>query len=81
MIRVVGLSLERKNTNMRENILMEVIVVMAFARLGNGNSLQMCGELYSIVESTTSIIVKKICVVIRKNLKPLVILKLTRNKI
>ncbi len=60
---------------------MEVIVVMAFARLGSGNSLQMCGELYSIVESTTSIIVRKFCAVIRKNLKPLVILKLTRNKI
>jgi hypothetical protein len=60
---------------------MEVIVVMAFARLGNGNSLQMCGEVYGIAKSTTSIIVREFCVAMKKNLKPLVILKLTRNKI
>jgi hypothetical protein len=27
---------------------------MAFAQLGSGNSLQMCGKVYAIVESTTS---------------------------
>jgi hypothetical protein len=57
------------------------IVVMVLARLGNGNSSQMCGEVYGIVESTKSIIVKEFCVAIRKSLKPLVILKLSRNKI
>ncbi len=54
---------------------------MVLARLGSGNSSQMCGEVYGIVESTKSIIVKEFCVAIRKSLKPLVILKLTRNKI
>jgi hypothetical protein len=80
LIRVVGLSLQQKNTNMRKNIPMEAIVVMVFARLSSGNSLQMCGEVYGIADTTTSIM-KEFCVVMRKNLKPLVILKLTRNKI
>jgi hypothetical protein len=60
---------------------MEVKVVMDVARLGNGNSLQMCGEVYCIVESKTSIIVREFCGAIQKNLKPLVIPKLTKNKI
>jgi hypothetical protein len=60
---------------------MEVIIVMAFARLGSGNSLQMCGEVYAVAESTTSIIVKEFCVTIRKSFKSLMIFKLTRNKI
>jgi len=48
---------------------------MAIIRLGIGNSLQMCEEVYGIVESTTSIIVKDFA----KHLKPLVIPKLNRN--
>ncbi len=60
---------------------MEARVAMVLARLGNGNSLQMCGEVYGIAESTTSIIMREFCVTIRKHLKPLVIPKLTRNKI
>jgi hypothetical protein len=44
LIKVVGpKSLEQKNINMRKNILVEVMIAMAIARLGNGNSLQMCG--------------------------------------
>jgi len=41
LTRVVGSSLKWKNTNMRENILVEAIIAMALARLGNENSLQM----------------------------------------
>jgi hypothetical protein len=81
LIRVVGPSLERKNTNMRENIHLEIKVTMVFARLDNEKSLQMCGKVYGIVESTTSIIVRKFCVAVRKHLKPLVMPKLIRNKI
>ncbi len=54
---------------------------MILERLGNENSLQMCGEVYGIVESTTSIIVREFCVAIKKHLKPSVRPKLTRNKI
>jgi len=81
LIRVVGPSLEQENTNMRESIHVDVRVVMAIARLGSGNSLQMCGEVYGIVESMTSIIVREFYVAIQKHLKPVVLPKLTKNKI
>ncbi len=60
---------------------MEVRVAMAFARLGSGNSLQICGKVYGIVEIMASIIVKEFYVTNIKHLKPLVIPKLIRNKI
>jgi hypothetical protein len=34
---------------MRESIPMKVIVAMTLTKLGSGNSLQMCGEVYGIV--------------------------------
>ncbi len=43
---------------------METKVTMAFAKLGSENSLQMCGKVYGIAKSTTSIIVRKFCVAI-----------------
>ncbi len=79
MIRVVGPSLERKYTNMRKKIHVEGRITMAIIRLGIGNSLQMCEEVYGIVESTTSIIVKEFWISITKHFKPLVILELIRN--
>jgi hypothetical protein len=56
-------------------------VAMALARLGSGNSLQICGKVYGIVESMASIIVREFYVVNRKHLKPLATPKLIRNKI
>ncbi len=53
---------------------------MAFTQLGNGLFLQMCGEVYGIAKSTTSIIVRKFYSTIKKHLKPLVIPKLIRDK-
>jgi hypothetical protein len=29
--------------------------------IGNGNILQMCGEMYGMVENTTSIIIRNFC--------------------
>jgi len=81
LIKVVGPSLEQKNTNMRESIPMKVIIAMTLTKLGSGNILQMCGEVYGIAESMASIIVREFCVAIKKHLKPLVISKLTKNKI
>jgi hypothetical protein len=52
---------------------------MVIIRLGIGNSSQMCEEVYRIVESTTSIIMKEFWISITKHLKPLVILKLIIN--
>jgi hypothetical protein len=66
---------------MRKNILVKARVSMALARLGTENSLQMCGEVNGIVKDMASIILRDFCVAIRKHLKPLVIPKLTRNKI
>jgi hypothetical protein len=43
--------------------------------------MKMCGKVYDIAKITTSIIVRKFCVAVRKHLKPLVIPKLIRNKI
>lgn len=50
---------------------------MALARLGSGNSLQMVGELYGVVENTTSIMVREFCEAIREHLKPRCFLKPT----
>ncbi len=50
LIRVVGSSFEWKNTHMRENIHVEIRIAMALALLSNGNSLQMCKEVYGIID-------------------------------
>jgi hypothetical protein len=52
-----------------ENILIEGKIVVAFIRLGGGNSLQMCGEVYPIAKSMASIIMKEFCVEIKKHFK------------
>jgi len=61
---------------MRESILVEVRIDTVLTRLGSENSLQMCGIVSGILKSITSIIMKEFCVLIRKHLKPFVILKL-----
>jgi hypothetical protein len=66
---------------MREKILVITKIAMVLTQLSSKISLQMCGEVCGIVESTTSIIMKEFCSPIRKHLKPLVILTLTRDKI
>jgi hypothetical protein len=78
----VSPSLEQKITHMRENnILVEIKVTMVLTRIGNKNSLQMCGKFYGIIKSTTSNLMTKFYSIIRKHLKPLVIPKLTKDKI
>jgi hypothetical protein len=78
----VSPNLEQKNTHMKENnILVEIKIAMAFTQLDNGNSLQMCGKFYGIIKSTTSNLMKEFYSAIGKHLKPLMISKLTKNKI
>ncbi len=67
-----------KNTHMSSNIPVETRVAMVFAWRGSGNSLQRCGEVYDIVKSTMTIIMRKFYWTTKKHLKPLVIPK---NKI
>jgi hypothetical protein len=66
-----------KNTHMNANIPVEtrVAMVLTIAWLGNGNSLQRCGEVYDIVKSTMAIIMKKLYSTTKMHLKPLVIPK------
>ncbi len=57
------------------------VVTITLSCLGSDNALQMCGEVYGMVKSTTFIIVKDLCVGMRKHLKPLVIKRLTSSNI
>ncbi len=81
LIRVVGSSVEWKNTHMRKNILIETKVAMALTWLNNENPLQMCGEFYGIAKNITSIIMREFSLASRKPLKPLMISKLIKDKI
>jgi hypothetical protein len=45
-------------------------VAISLARLGTGNYLTMCGDLYGMSEGTASIVVREFCEVIEKHLKP-----------
>jgi hypothetical protein len=54
---------------------------MVFTRLGSRIFLQMCREGYGIAENVASIIMREFCSTIRKHLKPLMIPKLTKDKI
>ncbi len=73
--------MSKKYTHERNNIPIEIKVTMAFTQLGNENYLQMCGKFYGIIKSTTSNLMKEFYLTIRKHLKPLVIPKLTKDKI
>jgi hypothetical protein len=64
-----------------KNYAREIRAAMAFAKLGSESSLQMCEEIYGMIESIILIIIKEFCATIRKQLKPLMIPKLIRNKI
>jgi hypothetical protein len=66
---------------MREHIHVETKTTMAFTQLGSGIFLQMCREVYGIAENVASIIMKEFFLAIRKHLKPLMIPKLTKDKI
>jgi hypothetical protein len=49
---------------------METKVAITFSRLGSGNILLACGEIYGVAIGTTSTIVKEGFVAIRTLLKP-----------
>ena len=78
---VVRPMLEKSGTRMELGIDVETQVAVTLSRLSTGNTLRMCGEMYGLVESTASVIVRKCCEAIRVLLKPLVFVKLTRQRI
>jgi hypothetical protein len=71
----------KKNTNIRQNVHVKTRITIAFPRLGREISLQMCGEVYDIIESMELVIGIDFFAIIIKLLKSLVIPKLIRNKI
>ena len=62
----------KKNTRLRDSVLVECRVAITLYRLGSGNTLIMIADLFGLGESTTSIIVRECCEAIRILLKPLV---------
>jgi len=74
-------SLQCKDTHFILTISLETKVVVVLACLGNGKFLQMVGKVYGITKSTTSIIVKKICEVVSRHLKPIIFMKPTTIRI
>ena len=73
----LGPILGKKNTHLRDSILVECRVVIILYHLGSGNTLIRIADLFGLGESITSIIVKECCEAIRILLKPLVIKKTT----
>jgi len=71
----------KKNTNIKKNVHVKARITMALPRMGSENSLQMCGEVYDIVESMELVIGIEFLAITRKFLKSLVIPKLIRNEI
>jgi len=59
----------------RESISIERKIAITLSRLAIGNSLQMTGDLFGVGLSTSSIIVRECCKVIRIPLKALVFKK------
>jgi len=74
---LLGPVLKKKDTHLRESIIMERRIAIIFSRLATDNSLQMVGDLFGVGLSTTSIIVRECCEAIRIHLRPLVFKKST----
>ena len=73
--------LQRGGTRMELGIDVKTQVVVTLSRLSTGNTLRMCGEMYDLAESTTSIIVRECCEAIKVLVKPLVFSPLTKEHI
>ena len=70
-----NLLLRKKNTHLRDSILVKCRVAITLYCLGSDNTLIMIANLFGLGESTTSKIVRECCKVIRVLLKPLVFKK------
>ncbi len=59
---IVALSLGRAIFHMKSCIPFETQVTITLFHLSSGNTLQMCGEMYEVVESIAFIIVRDFCI-------------------
>ena len=73
LCNLLGPVLEKKNTHLRDNILVEYRVAITLYRLGSGNTLIMIIDLFGLGENTPSIIVRECCETIRILLTRLVL--------
>jgi hypothetical protein len=56
-------------------------VAISLARLGTGNYLTMCGDLYGMSEGMASLVVREFCDVFERHLKPKLIPRFTRDSL
>jgi hypothetical protein len=69
----LGLFLHKKNTPMRNAISVETRIAISLSRLGTGNGQLLIGDLYGVVESTVSIIVREFCKAVRQHLQRILV--------
>jgi hypothetical protein len=65
LCEVLSPMLQKDKPRMELGIDVETQVAVTLSRLSTGNTLRMCGEMYGLAESTTSIIVRKCCEAIK----------------
>ena len=58
---ILGPCIKKHDTLMTASVDVETRVVVTLARFAIGNTLSMIGDLYGIVESTTSVIIQEWC--------------------
>ena len=75
LCNLLGPVLGKRNTHLRDSILVKYRVAIILYHLRSGNTLIMIADLFELEESTTLKILKKCCKAIRILLKPLVFLK------
>jgi hypothetical protein len=80
LYETLGPSIKDFDTPMTTSVDVESIVVVILARLATSNTLYMIGDLYGIVESTISVIIRECCKAIKDQLLLIVIEKLTSEK-
>jgi hypothetical protein len=56
---------------MRNSILIEDRIIMFLIQLGNGNGLQLVGDIFEVTKGTISMIVKEFCHMVRLNVRKL----------
>ena len=80
-VNIISSSLQKQDIHMQDCILVEKHVALSLACLDIGNSLMSCWEPFGILDSTTSIIFRKFCHIVKAYLKPLLTPKLTSLRI
>ena len=72
----LGPNIKKFDTPMTANVDVETIVVVTLARLATDNTLFMIGDLYGIVKSIVSVVVRECCKAIKDELLSFVIEKI-----